>query len=78
MRTGPKSEPRAPVFGRLGTLSAAERRVASLAVAGLTHDEIARRLSLSPKAVEWNLAKVLRKLQVRSVSELAARFERRR
>jgi DNA-binding CsgD family transcriptional regulator len=78
MCTGPNREPRAPAFGRLGTLSAAERRVASLAVAGLTHDEIARRLSLNPRTVEWNLAKVFRKLQVRSVAELAPRLERGR
>jgi DNA-binding CsgD family transcriptional regulator len=32
---------------------------------------------MSPRTVEWNLSKVYRKLQVRSRSELAAKFARR-
>ncbi len=55
-----------------GALSESEARIAELAAAGLTNEEIAARLVLSPKTVKWNLSKVYRKLGVRSRTELAA------
>jgi DNA-binding CsgD family transcriptional regulator len=55
-------------------LTKTERRIASLAARGQTNQEIAARLLISPKTVEWNLTKIYRKLRVRSRTELAARF----
>jgi DNA-binding CsgD family transcriptional regulator len=56
------------------TLTASERRVAVLVAEGLTNREAAAALFISPKTVEANLARVYRKLTVRSRTELAARF----
>jgi DNA-binding CsgD family transcriptional regulator len=55
-----------------GALSETEARIARLAASGLTNDEIAAQLVVSPKTVKWNLSKVYRKLGVRSRTELAA------
>jgi DNA-binding CsgD family transcriptional regulator len=55
-----------------GELSETERRIADLVATGHSNQEIAERLSLSPKTVEWNLSKIYRKLGVRSRTELAA------
>jgi ATP/maltotriose-dependent transcriptional regulator MalT len=52
-------------------LSATEERIVELAQSGHTNREIAERLSLSPKTVEWNLSKIYRKLGIRSRTELA-------
>jgi DNA-binding CsgD family transcriptional regulator len=52
-------------------LTATERRVAGLAADGWTNPEIARRLSMSRKTVEFNLGKVYRKLQIRNRAQLA-------
>jgi len=57
---------------RLSTLSESERRIVGLIVSGCTDAEVAERLFLCPKAVEWSLAKVCRKLNVRSRAELKA------
>jgi len=56
------------------TLTAAERRVAELAAAGLTNREVAARLYLSPKTVESSLARIYRKLAIHSRAELGARI----
>lgn len=62
-----------PALGpRLRRLSTTERRVVELVVAGLTNDDVAGRLFLSTKTVEWNLTKICRKLGVDSGTELAA------
>ena len=45
--------------------------MADLAAAGLTNPEIAARLFMSRKTVEFNLGKVYRKLGVRGRTELA-------
>jgi DNA-binding CsgD family transcriptional regulator len=63
-----------PASARPATLTLAERRVALLASAGETNDEIAAALHLSPKTVEWTLTRVYRKLGVRSRTTLAARL----
>ena len=59
-------------------LTATERRVAELAASGLTTREVAAAAFLSPKTVEANLARVYRKLGIRSRAELGARMEGQR
>jgi len=46
----------------------------SVAAAGRTNREIAERLVLSVKTVEWNLSKVYEKVGVRSRTQLAAQY----
>jgi DNA-binding NarL/FixJ family response regulator len=59
---------------RLSQLSETERRIAALVAAGHTNEEVAQRLFLSPKTVEWSLTKIYRKLLVRSRTELAVKL----
>ena len=56
-------------------LTPSEQRVAELAVSGLTNREVASELFISPKTVEANLARVYKKLGIRSRAELGARFD---
>jgi DNA-binding CsgD family transcriptional regulator len=58
------------------TLSAASRRVAAMAAAGRTNHEIARSLSVTPRAVERMLARIYRKLGLAGRSELRAALAR--
>lgn len=55
-------------------LTPSEHRVAALAAGGLTNREIADRIFVSPKTVEASLARVYRKLGIRSRAELGARM----
>jgi DNA-binding NarL/FixJ family response regulator len=55
-------------------LTETERRVAVLAASGLTNRQAASQLFISPKTVEANLARVYRKLGIRSRAELGARL----
>ena len=55
-------------------LTETERLVAGLAAAGLTNREVADRSFLAIKTVEANLARVYRKLGIRSRAELGARM----
>jgi len=55
-------------------LTATELRVARLAAAGMTNREIAKAAFMSPKTVEAHLARVYRKLGIRSRAELGARM----
>jgi DNA-binding CsgD family transcriptional regulator len=55
-------------------LTASEYRVAELAASGRTNREIAAQLFMSCKTVEANLARVYRKLGIRSRAELGARL----
>jgi DNA-binding CsgD family transcriptional regulator len=55
-----------------GELTPSEEQVARLAASGLKNREIAERLFVSPKTVEANLARVYRKLGIRSRAELGA------
>jgi DNA-binding CsgD family transcriptional regulator len=48
--------------------------VAELAASGLTNREVAIAAFISPKTVEANLARVYRKLDIRSRAELGARM----
>jgi DNA-binding CsgD family transcriptional regulator len=52
-------------------LTESERRVAELAAEGLTNSEVAARLFVSRRTVEANLARVYRKLGIRSRAQLA-------
>ena len=68
-------------LGRLGLrrrsaeeLTASEQRVAELAGRGLTNREVAATLFISPKTVEANLARIYRKLEIRSRAELGRRM----
>lgn len=55
---------------RPDALTAAELRIAELAAAGLTNRDVAGELFLSAKTVEATLARVYRKLDIRSRAEL--------
>ena len=68
-------------IGRLGLrhrspdeLTATERLIAELAAGGLTNRQVAEAAFVSPKTVEANLARVYRKLRIRSRAELGARM----
>jgi DNA-binding CsgD family transcriptional regulator len=52
-------------------LTAQERQIAEFARDGLSNPEMAARLFLSPRTVEWHLRKVFGKLGIRSRHELA-------
>lgn len=53
-------------------LAATERRVALLVAWGATKRQVADLLHLSPKAVDWHLARINQKLGVGSRAELSA------
>jgi len=55
-------------------LTETERLVAQLAASGLSNKEVADRTFLAVKTVEANLARVYRKLGIRSRAELGARM----
>ena len=55
-------------------LTESERLIAELAAAGMTNRQVAERAFVSPKTVEANLARVYRKLGIRSRAELGARM----
>jgi DNA-binding CsgD family transcriptional regulator len=56
------------------SLTGAERRVAELVASGLSNKEVAARLVITVRTVEWHLSKVYEKLGVASRSALAARW----
>jgi DNA-binding CsgD family transcriptional regulator len=56
-------------------LTATERRVAALAVDGLSNKEIARALVVTVNTVEFHLRNVYAKLGVRSRMQLATRVQ---
>ncbi|WP_428342124.1 helix-turn-helix transcriptional regulator [Mycobacterium sp.] len=53
-----------------GVLTASEHRVAELAATGMTNRDVAAALFITPKTVEANLARIYRKLGIRSRAEL--------
>ena len=70
---------RVPVRRAPSDLTPTEATIASLAATGLTNRAIAERIYVSPKTVESNLARVYRKLAIRSRAELGrAMAERER
>lgn len=58
-----------------GALTPSERRVADLVATGLTNREVAGRLYVSVKAVEFHLSNVYTKLRIRSRRELPAALD---
>ena len=58
-------------------LTATQRQVAELIMAGRTYREAAAELFISPKTVQWNLSKVYSKLGIRSRAELPRPVARR-
>jgi DNA-binding NarL/FixJ family response regulator len=57
-----------------GGLSTAEQRVAELTASGMTNRDVAAALYISPKTVEATLARVYRKLGIKSRAELGRRI----
>jgi DNA-binding CsgD family transcriptional regulator len=53
-------------------LAATERRVALLVAWGATNKQVAELLHMSPKAVEWHLARINQKLGIGSRAALSA------
>ena len=79
VRTALKSMGREPIPSamerRKQSLSPAELRVAMRAAAGLSNREIARELFVTPKTVEFHLARIFRKLGVQSRRALVSAFD---
>ena len=65
-----KHEMQAEISSRVDRLTARERQIADLIVAGHTSREIAEQLSLSMRTVEHYRTKIARKLEVDSVTAL--------
>lgn len=59
---------------RLSTLSAREKEVGNLLAVGLSNKEIALKLQLSPRTIEAHRARIIRKLKLRSSSEIVRLF----
>ena len=59
---------------RTGDLTPSEQRVAELAASGMKNRDVATALFISPKTVEANLARIYRKLGIRSRAELGHRM----
>jgi two-component system, NarL family, response regulator NreC len=57
-------------FNPIETLTYRERQILHLAAAGCSNNEIARRLTISPRTVEQHRAKVMGKLDLHNQSEL--------
>jgi DNA-binding CsgD family transcriptional regulator/Flp pilus assembly protein TadD len=64
------ARPRTTALSGVASLTASERRVASLAAEGQTNREIAQALFVTPKTVEVHLSNAYRKLDIRSRREL--------
>lgn len=63
---------------RKSVLTPSEQRVAELAAAGKTNRDVAAALFISPKTVEANLARIYRKLDIKSRAELGSRISARK
>jgi ATP/maltotriose-dependent transcriptional regulator MalT len=61
---------------RSGQLTPSEQRVAELAASGMKNRDVATALFISPKTVEANLARIYRKLGIRSRAELGRHIGR--
>jgi DNA-binding CsgD family transcriptional regulator len=66
---------RTKVTRRGAGLTPAEHRVAELAASGMTNNDIAAAMFISPKTVEVNLTRTYRKLGIRSRAQLAAALD---
>jgi DNA-binding NarL/FixJ family response regulator len=65
------ARPRRLVLTGAASLTASERRIATMARDGMTNREIAQALFVTTKTVETHLAHVFTKLDIRSRTELA-------
>jgi DNA-binding CsgD family transcriptional regulator len=63
--------PRRPRLSGAESLTASERRVAQMAVGGMTNRDIAQALLVTVKTVETHLGRLYRKLGIHSRAELA-------
>ena len=63
--------PSAPALGPLDRLTDRQREVAELVAQGLSNEEIAARLFLSPATIKSHLTTVMRRLDVRTRTQLA-------
>lgn len=63
---------------RTGALTPSEQRVAELVASGMKNRDVAAALYISPKTVEANLARIYRKLGIKSRAELGRRVGRAR
>ncbi|GAA1862908.1 hypothetical protein GCM10009836_49080 [Pseudonocardia ailaonensis] len=77
LRVAPPARRARPATG-WGSLTPTELRVAELVGEGLTSPQIGTRLYLSPRTVQTHISHSLRKLELRSRSELAATVARHR
>ena len=76
---GPGSRRTGPREGRTGStgqLTPSEQRVAELAASGMKNRDVANALFISPKTVEANLARIYRKLGIKSRAELGRHIGR--
>jgi len=65
-----QQEQRVQLAARLGQLTTRERSVLDLLAEGLQHREIAERLAISPRTVEVYKARMMHKLQCRTLAEV--------
>jgi DNA-binding CsgD family transcriptional regulator len=69
------ARPRRAAFSGVGSLTAAERRVATLAAAGMTNREMAKELTVSVKTVSGQLTAIYLKLAVHDRTALAVAMQ---
>lgn len=74
VRTRERDSAGREVRERFATLSARERDVLTLVVAGLTNKEIGRALGLSPRTVETHRVHLSHKLQVESLAQMIRQY----
>jgi DNA-binding NarL/FixJ family response regulator len=67
-----RPQPRLPSADQLAELTARERQVMALVAAGLSNDEIAGRLIISPATAKTHVSRALGKLEVRDRAQLVA------
>jgi DNA-binding NarL/FixJ family response regulator len=67
-----RPRPQLPRAEQLGQLTAREREVVTLVAAGLSDDEVAARLVISPATAKTHVSRALNKLDVRNRAQLVA------
>jgi DNA-binding NarL/FixJ family response regulator len=69
---GGAAEKEAVAAAGLEELTAHELQIARLVAYGMTNREVAAKLFLSPKTIEYHLSQIYRKLDLRSRTQLAS------